>query len=114
KWNTKGGPNKEIAFSLYGEEINDLLQFITSAETMIFTDEQKNKIPDRTLVKSTFDKTQIAKVLLEDTALLNAVLETDVQAQDIFGLARRKRELAHFRQLLDDPTLGAAEAKEHC
>lgn len=113
KWNTKGGPNKEIAFSLYGTEIDDLLQFITSAETMIFTDEQKNKISDRTLVQSTFDKKQMAKVLLEDPALLNAVLETDVQAQDIFGLARRKRELSHFRQMLDDQNLRAAESQKH-
>ncbi|TPJ64471.1 Shedu immune nuclease family protein [Mesorhizobium sp. B2-6-1] len=113
KWNAKGGPNKDVAISLYGSEIQDLLQFITSAETMIFTDDLKNKIPDRTLVQSTFDKKQIAKVLLEDPALLNAVLETDVQAQDIFGLARRKRELAHFRKMLDDPGLRAAEAEKH-
>lgn len=113
KWNAKGGPSKEIAFSLYGKEIDELLRFITSAETMIFTDEQRNKITDNTLVQSTFDKKQIAKVLLEDPAMLNAVLETDVQAQDIFGLARRKRELAHFKQMLEDEALRTTETQKH-
>jgi hypothetical protein len=109
KWNAKGGPNREIAFSLFGDEIQDMLQFVTSAETMVFTDEQKNKIPDRTLVQSTFDKKQIAKLLAEDPALLNAVLESDIHAQEIYSLARRKKELAYFRQMLDDADFREAE-----
>jgi len=113
KWNNKGGPHKEIAFPLYGREIDDLLTFIKAAETMIFVDELGGRVSDRTLVQSTFDRRQIARVLIEDPALLDAVLENDIEAQDIVGLARRRRELAFFRQMLDDPELRASEAEKH-
>lgn len=113
KWNNKGGPNKEIAFSLRGREIDELLHFIRSSETMIFVDEQGGRVSDRTLVQSTFDRRQIARVLVEDPTLLNAVLENDIEAQDIVGLARRRRELAHFRQMLDDADFRQAEAEKH-
>lgn len=113
KWNNRGGPNKEIAFSLRGREIDELLHFIRSSETMIFVDEQGGRVSDRTLVQSTFDRRQIARVLVEDPTLLNAVLENDIEAQDIVGLARRRRELAHFRQMLDDADFRQAEAEKH-
>jgi len=41
------------------------------------------------------------------------VLEADVQAQDTFGLARRRRELAHFRRMLDDEAFRRAEQDAH-
>ncbi|MFA1677417.1 Shedu immune nuclease family protein [Rhizobium mongolense] len=113
KWNNKGGPHKEIAFTLYGREIDEMLTFLKAAETMIFVDEQGGKVPDRAQVQSTFDRRQIAKILVEDPAMLNAVLEADVQAQDIFGLARRRRELDRFRRMLDDIDFRTAEAEAH-
>src|SRR5690606_10907489 len=102
KWNSKDMPYAVDTFPLYGKEIDELLTFIKACETMIFVDDDGGKLPDRAQVQSSFDRRQIAKVLVEDPRLLNAVLETDVRAQEIYSLARRKKELAHFKRMLDD------------
>jgi hypothetical protein len=102
KWNSKNLPYAVDAFPLYGKEIDELLTFIKACETMIFVDGDGGKMPDRTLVQSTFDRRHMAKVLREDPSLLNAVLENDVQAQEVYTLARRKKELAHFKRMLED------------
>jgi hypothetical protein len=102
KWNSKDMPYAVDSFPLYGKEIDELLTFIKACETMIFVDSEGGRMPDRALVQSTFDRRQIAKVLREDPSLLNAVLETDVQTQEVYSLARRKKELAHFRRMLED------------
>lgn len=109
KWNSKDMPYAVDSFPLYGNEIDELLTFIKTCETMIFVDELGGKLPDRAHVQSSLDRRQIAKVLLEDPKLLNAVLETDVQAQEIYSLARRKKELAYFRRMLDDEAFRESE-----
>ncbi len=102
KWNSKGMPYSADTFPLYGNEIDELLTFIKACQTMIFVDENGGKLPDRAQVQSSFDRRQIAKLLVDDPKLLNTVLETDVEVQEIYNLARRKKELAYFKRMLDD------------
>lgn len=109
KWNSKDMPYAVDTFPLYGKEIDELLTFIKACETMIFVDESGGKLPDRAQVQSSFDRRHIAKALIEDPKLLNAVLETDVGAQEIYHLARRKKELAYFKQMLDDAEFRESE-----
>lgn len=109
KWSSKNIPYAADAFPLYGKEIDELLSFIKTCETMIFVNEDGGRLPDRAHIQSSFDRRQIAKILIEDPALLNAVLETDVQAQEIYSLALRKKELAYFRRMLDDEDFRESE-----
>ncbi|MBX3571348.1 MAG: DUF4263 domain-containing protein [Mesorhizobium sp.] len=109
KWNSKDMPYAVESFPLYGKEIDELLTFIKTCETMIFVDEDGGRLPDRAHVQSSFDRRQIAKVLMEDPTLLNAVLETDMQAQEIYSLARRKKELTYFKRMLDDEDFRESE-----
>lgn len=102
KWNSKDKPYAVDTFPLYGKEIDELLTFIKACETMIFVDEDGGRLADRAMVQSSFDRRQMAKLLVDDPVLLNAVLETEVQAQELYSLAKRKKELAYFRRLLDD------------
>lgn len=111
KWNSKDMPYEADSFPLYGREIDELLTFIKTCETMIFLDEHGGKLPDRAHVQSSLDRRQIAKVLIEDPTLLRAVLETDVQAQEIYSLTRRKKELAYFKQMLDDEDFRESEKR---
>ncbi len=109
KWNSKNMPYAVDSFPLYGGEIDELLTFIKTCETMIFVDENGEKLPDRAQVQSSFDRRQIAKALVDDPKLLNAVLETDVKAQEIFNLARRKKELVYFKRMLEDDEFRESE-----
>ena len=109
KWNSKDMPYAVDYFPLYGKEIDELLSFIKTCETMIFVDEDGGRLSDRAQVQSSFDRRQIAKVLIEDPGLLNAVLETNVKAQEIYSLALRKKALAYFRRMLDDEDFRESE-----
>lgn len=102
-------PYAADSFPLYGNEIDELLTFIKSCETMIFVDEEGGRMPDRTLVQSSFDRRQIAKALMEDPSLLNAVLEADVHVQEIYSLALRKKELANFKRMIEDKAFRESE-----
>lgn len=113
KWNSKDMPYEAHTFPLYGKEIDELLTFIKACETMIFVDEDGGRVADRTMVQSSLDRRQMAKLLIEDPDLLNAVLETEVQAQELYSLAKRKKELDYFRRMLDDTEFRETEASKH-
>lgn len=108
KWNSKGGPHHEIAFPLAGAEVRELVEFAQTVSTLHVADDNGGRLPDAAVVRTTLDRRQVAQ-LLEQQDVVEAVLKTDIKLQDVYGLARRRRELEYFRLMLEDQSFREAE-----
>lgn len=104
KYNPASGPSGRFHFSFVGEEITQLLRFLTNAKRLDFSSAASINVSDSELEDMLLSTQQVHRLVHENIDALSAALSNDVTSQEIISLAYRKRQLSHFERLLNDRT----------
>ncbi len=91
------------SFSFIGDEINILLEFVSSIRTVTFKDWPGLNIPDKELRRLMLDERQAQDLVAENEELFTQVLQSAITKSDVVAVGYRKRQLEIFRRLLEEP-----------
>ncbi|URF05055.1 Shedu immune nuclease family protein [Cupriavidus campinensis] len=98
----KGTPQK-THFSFIGEEIPKLLAFFQDIASVEFKDGGRINITDADLRKLVLSKEQAASLVHENQDVFSEVIRQEITKEDVVALGYRKRQLAAFGKLLNEP-----------
>lgn len=98
----KGTPQK-THFSFVGEEIPKLLTFFENIASVEFSDAQRVNITDSELRKLALSKEQVTSLVQDNQDVFSEVVRQEITKEDVVALGYRKRQLAAFSRLLNEP-----------
>jgi hypothetical protein len=96
-------PSKNTHFSLYGQEIDDLLEIASLAREGDFQVSGKFRIGVNQLQRLDITPEAVRALLGSNTRIIESVLRDEVTAKDIVAVAYRKQQIIRFEALLRDP-----------
>lgn len=105
-------PSKNVHFSLFGEEIDDLLEIASLARDGDFHVSGKFRIGVNQLQRLDISPEAIRALVGSDTRLLEGVLRDEVTEKDLVAVAYRKKQIRRFEALLRDPVYFKEEEEE--
>lgn len=91
-------------FSFIGEEISTLLEFVANCRTVVFKNAGRLDIPDKELRRIALSKRQAFSLVADHEELFADVLASAITREDVVALGYRKRQLATFRRLIEEPS----------
>jgi hypothetical protein len=97
-----GVPHRSSEFCLYGDEIDELVEFAMAIRNARFEDGSRVRIGQEQLANYRLTD-DAAKLLLAKNAHLLSELAAQNATEDITAVAYRRRELEVFERLLNDP-----------
>lgn len=98
----KGTPQK-THFSFIGEEIPMLLAFFQNIASVELSDGKRMNITDTELRKLILSKEQATSLVQENQEVFSEVVRQEITKEDVVALGYRKRQLAAFSKLLNEP-----------
>jgi hypothetical protein len=96
-------PSKNTHFSLFGQEIDDLLEIASLAREADFQVSGKFRIGVNQLQRLDITPEAVRALVGSDTALLEHILRDEVTEKDVVAVAYRKQQIRRFELLLRDP-----------
>jgi hypothetical protein len=106
-------PNEAQAVSLYGAEIDRLLDLILGIKTVPLEDSSKRHIPHEQLKDIILNEAQARTLLQGHEELFASLMESEHLQRDLVAVGYRRKELSHFEQLLADREFFQAEQEQH-
>jgi len=110
---TESGKPYRASFSLHGEDISKLLQFVEFAKAAPFAGRQRIGLDEAALKALAFSKDTLKSLVLQHQDVIAEIISQNVTKEDIAVLAHRRKVLSHFRRLLTDDAFFSSEAKVH-
>jgi hypothetical protein len=95
-------PSKNTHFSLFGQEIDELLEIASLAREGDFQVSGKFRIGVNQLQRLDITPEAIRALVGSDTGLLESVLRNEVTEKDVVAVAYRKQQIKRFESLLRD------------
>lgn len=102
KFNQVSGPSGKYHFSLTGDEIDRLLEFLLNIKKIHFPNTGKVNISDDALRQLLLDEDQTRRVFLENRELIEKLVESEELSRDIVALGYRRKQLVVFERLLSE------------
>ncbi|KRA82091.1 hypothetical protein ASD78_02165 [Lysobacter sp. Root667] len=96
-------PSRNTHFSLFGQEIDDLLEIASLAREGDFQVSGKFRIGVNQLQRLDITPEAVRALVGSDTGLLENVLRNEVTEKDVVAVAYRKQQVKRFESLLRDP-----------
>ena len=96
-------PSTNTHFSLFGQEIDDLLEIASLARESDFQVSGKFRIGVNQLQRLDITPEAVRALVGSDTRLLESVLRNEVTEKDVVAVAYRKQQIRRFETLLRDP-----------
>lgn len=96
-------PSRNTHFSLFGQEIDDLLEIASLAREGDFQVSGKFRIGVNQLQRLDITPEAVRALVGSDTRLLESVLRDEVTEKDVVAVAYRKQQIRRFEALLRDP-----------
>lgn len=90
-------------FSFVGDEIGKFCEFLANIQSASFKSNGTINIADEELRKIALTSNQAKNLVIDNEELFAEVLRQSITKKDVIAIAYRKRQLAIFRRLLDDP-----------
>jgi hypothetical protein len=104
KFNGGERPHERTHFSFVGGEIRQLIEFLTvTIPSAKLEGQQKVRIADRDIVAVHASTPELRRLLRENPDLLFEMASNQITTRDVVALGYRKKELAHFERLLNEP-----------
>ena len=102
-------PSKDTHFSLFGSEIDDLLEIASLAREGEFEVSGKFRVGVSQLQRLDITPEAVRALVGADTGLLESVLRNEITERDIVSVAYRKQQIKRFENLLKDSTYFESE-----
>lgn len=96
-------PSRNTHFSLFGHEIDDLLEIASLAREGDFQVSGKFRIGVNQLQRLDITPEAVRALVGSDTRILESVLRDEVTEKDVVAVAYRKQQIRRFEVLLRDP-----------
>lgn len=97
-----GNPHR-TSFSFIGSEIPKLLTFFQNIAAVEFKSGEKVNITDSELRKLVLSKEQVTSLIHDNPDVFAEAVQAELTKEDIVALGYRKKQLATFHKLLEDP-----------
>ena len=91
-----------VSFSLVGEEICKLLEFIRNIQSVNLGSASRINITDKELNNLVLSNIQAKRILHENQELFAEVLRSEITSEDIIAVGYRKKQLEVYEKLLRD------------
>jgi hypothetical protein len=102
RFNSSGKALRD-SFSLSGDEVDLLRDFLRLIETAPLADQDGSRL-DANTVRKLLSNPEVAQEIYEKRRTeIFALIEDDVSARDVLALKRRRLSLEHFKRMLQDP-----------
>lgn len=113
RWNAeKGRPYERVHFSFTNAEIELLLTFLKNVVHLHFPNADKVNVRDEDLRTIVTTREQARALLSRNLNLVVQIAENEVTERDVIALGYRRKQLARFERLLEDPTYFSEETKD--
>ena len=96
-----GNPYQSAYFSFMPDEINSIVEFLTSLKLIQFGDDMKVNLTDTELRKLLIDKNKVTSILHADPEAVMKFVRNDITSEDVIALAYRKKQLESFQALFE-------------
>jgi len=90
------------SFTLLGNEIQELIEFINAVQVMPFSGTHSIKVPTDQLRQAILSREQAVLLLEQNEEVVTEALKTRVTKADIVAVGYRRQQLDIFAKLLDD------------
>lgn len=110
KYTAKG--NAKESFTFLAGEVARLLKFLTDIKRINFPDAGKINITDNDLENLLLQPDQARTVMASNPRLLAMLAREQITEEDVIALGYRRKQLALFEQLLDDPSYFTEEVQK--
>lgn len=105
-------PSKQTHFSLFGSEIDDLLEIASLAREGDFQVSGKFRIGVNQLQRLDVTPEAVRALVGSTPGMLESVLQHEVTEKDVVAVAYRKQQIKRFETLLRDPAYFAEEERK--
>jgi hypothetical protein len=95
-------PSEAQAVSLYGAEVDRLMQFILGVKTIPLEDSGKRHVPPEQLRDIILNEAQARTLLEGHEELFASLMESEHLQRDLVAVGYRRKELGYFEKLLTD------------
>ncbi|WP_261317936.1 Shedu immune nuclease family protein [Burkholderia cepacia] len=103
-FNGQTGTPHKTHFSFVGEEIPKLLAFFENIASVEFASQDKINITDTELRRLVLSKEQAASLVHDNQDIFSEVVRQEITREDVVALGYRKKQVATFARLLNEPT----------
>ena len=103
RFSTKNGAPHKTCFSFVGDEIPQLLQFISNLQLIEFPSKQGLNLIDADLQRMLLSRDQVKNLLVQNQDVVLELARSEITNSDLVALGYRKKQLGRFKQLLSDP-----------
>ncbi|TXN75529.1 DUF4263 domain-containing protein [Methylobacterium sp. WL18] len=104
KWNTTNGfPSEKVSFNFGPNELNKLLEFVAHIKKVHFPSELKLNVDDKNLAVVALTNAEARQFAVNNQALFAQIAQNEITEQDVVALGFRRKQLAHFERLLEEP-----------
>ncbi|WP_245279283.1 Shedu immune nuclease family protein [Xanthobacter sp. 91] len=102
KFNKVSGPSDNAYFSLVGDEIIGLVDFINSVRDMNLEGDGKVHLSDKELREMSLDAHQVRKIFVENKELFLSIAQEENVIRDLVAVGYRRKQLDVFDNLLNN------------